>query len=314
MTQDQLLGMYRRMLTIRMFEKRVKKHYRAGEISGAIHLYTGQEAIAVGVCDALRDTDYVVSTHRGHGHLIAKGGDVKQMMAELMGKQTGCSRGFGGSMHMFDLERGFLGGNGLVGGGIPIALGAAFSAHYRGTDSVAVTFFSEGAANQGTFHETMNMASLWKMPFVAVCENNQYGATTPLERSTAGTIVSRASGYAMTGVEVDGNDCAKVFETTEQAVRRARNGKGPTLIECLTYRVEPHCGIIADQRPDGERERWVAQADPLDKIKQYMPDFGPDQEKQITAEVKQQLDDAVQFARTSTPLSPAEMFEQVTLL
>ena len=311
MTQEQLLRMYRKMLTIRLFEQRVKRHYRTGEISGAIHLYIGQEAIAVGVCEAIRDTDYVVSTHRGHGHLIAKGGSTKKMMAELMGKESGCSRGFGGSMHMFDLERGFLGGNGIVGGGVPIGLGAAFSAQYRGTDSVAVSFFSEGAANQGTFHETLNMASLWKLPFIAVCENNQYGATTPLDRSTAGTIVSRADGYAMPGVHVDGNDCTKVFEATAEAVERARSGGGPTLLECLTYRVEPHCGIIADQRPDGERENWIAESDPLDAIKAYIQDFGPEQEKQITAEVKEELNDAVEFAQSSPALSPEKMFDEL---
>ncbi len=308
MTQNRQLmfSMYKRMLLIRLFEQEVKRLYRAGEIPGAIHLYIGQEAIAVGVCSALRDTDYVTSTHRGHGHLIAKGGDIREMMAELMGKSAGCSGGYGGSMHMFDLEIGFLGGNGIVGGGIPIGLGTAFSAKYRKADAVSVSFFGEGAANQGTFHETLNLAALWKLPYIAVCENNRYAATTPVEKSTSvEDIASRAQGYGIPGIIVDGNDCEAVFDVMEKAVARARKGEGPTLVECKTYRIEPHCGIIADQRPKGERESWIAEKDPLEIMEKRISGFSEKDEEKIRQEVEAEIAGAVEFARQS-PFPGAE--------
>ena len=305
------MNMYRTMLKIRLFEYEAKRLYRAGEIFGAIHLYIGQEAVAVGICEALRPDDCVTSTHRGHGHLIAKGGSIKEMMAELMGRKTGCSGGYGGSMHMFDLERGFLGGNGIVGGGIPIGLGAAFSAKYRQTDAVAVSFFGEGASNQGTFHETLNMAALWKLPYIAVCENNRYAATTPVEKSTnVEDLAVRANGYGMPGVIVDGNDCEAIFKVATNAVARARRGDGPTLIECKTYRVEPHCGIIADQRPPGEREKWKSDKDPLTVIGKKTPGFSRIIEEKIQKEVELEIADAVEFARQSEFPSPNEILEE----
>ena len=310
MKRDQLLRMCERMLTIRLFEQEVKRLYRAGEVVGAIHLYIGQEAIAVGVCEALRKDDCVTSTHRGHGHFIAKGGSLKEAMAELMGRETGCSRGFGGSMHMFDLNRGFLGGNGIVGGGVPIGLGAAFSARYRGVDSVAVSFFGEGGANQGTFGECLNLASLWRLPYIAVCENNQYAATTPVAESTAGSIARRAEGYGMTGVAVDGNDCRAVYKAARAAVSRARRGKGPTLIECRSYRVEPHCGIIADQRPEGERETWISDEDPIEIVKKAITGFDAATERRMVRKVERRLEKAIGFARDSVALDPAVMFEE----
>lgn len=299
------------MLTIRLFEHEVKQLYRAGEISGAIHLYIGQEAVAVGVCSALQDTDYVTSTHRGHGHLIAKGGDLKTMMAELMGKVTGCSGGYGGSMHMFDFAKGFLGGNGIVGGGIPLGIGAAFSAKYRKTDSVAISFFGEGASNQGTFHESLNLAALWKLPYIAVCENNQYAATTPVGKSTSVIdIASRAAGYDIPGVVVDGNDCSKIYQAASKAISRARKNNGPTLIECKTYRVEPHCGIIADQRPEGERETWVKEQDPLEIIKSQIPGFTHTVETKLQREVETEIFEAVEFARNSPEPKPEDLLEE----
>lgn len=303
--------MYREMLKIRLFEYKVKELYRAGEILGAIHLYIGQEAVAVGICEALRIDDCVTSTHRGHGHLIAKGGSIKEMMAELMGRKTGCSGGYGGSMHMFDLERGFLGGNGIVGGGIPIGLGAAFSAKYRKTDAVAVSFFGDGASNQGIFHETMNLAALWKLPYIAVCENNRYAATTPVENSTSiENIADRAAGYGIPGIIVDGNDCEAVYHAACKAVARARRGGGPTLLECKTYRVEPHCGIIADQRPKGEREKWKSEKDPLEIINKKIRAFTGETANETQKEVEIEIDDAVEFARQSEFPEFEEMIEE----
>jgi len=292
--------MFRRMLTIRLFEQRVKQLYRAGEIVGAIHLYIGQEAIAIGVSEALRKDDYVFSTHRGHGHLIAKGGDLKRMMAELMGKATGCSRGCGGSMHMFDLSIGFMGGNGIVGGGIPLALGAAFSAQYRGTDSVAVSYFGDGAMYQGVLHESLNLAAKWKLPFIAVCENNQYAATTPVSKSAANLDFSAyAAPHGIPGVRVDGNDCPAVFEAARRAVQRARAGDGPTLLVCDTYRVEPHCGIIPDERPDEERERWgTIEANPIERFRRRLK-LGQEQVARMRKQIERELDEAVEFAQQS---------------
>lgn len=311
LNKDLALKMYRTMLKIRSFEHEVKRLYRACEILGAIHLYIGQEAVAVGVCEALRKDDRVTSTHRGHGHLIAKGGSLKEMMAELMGRETGCSGGYGGSMHMFDLESGFLGGNGIVGGGIPIGLGAAFSAQYHKTDAVAVSFFGEGASNQGTLHETLNLAALWKLPYIAVCENNRYAATTPKEKSTSvEDIARRADGYGIPCEIVDGNDCEAVFEITKTAIARARKGGGPTFIECKTYRVEPHCGIIADLRPKGEREVWVNERDPLEILKQKIPGLTKAVEDKIQEDVNSEIADAVEFARQSGFPKIEEMLEE----
>ncbi|GAG30588.1 unnamed protein product, partial [marine sediment metagenome] len=211
-TKERKARMLGRMIAIRRFEESVKQLYRAGEITGAIHLYIGQEAVAVGVCEALRDDDYVTSTHRSHGHAIAKGLNTSLMLAEMMGRETGLSSGRGGSMHMFDVGKGFLGGNGIVGGGIAIATGAAFSARYRETGQVAVSFFSEGACNQGVLYECLNMTSLWKLPVIYVCENNRYAATTPVEKSTCTEdIAPRAAAYGLPWRIADGNDVLDVY-------------------------------------------------------------------------------------------------------
>ena len=245
------------LILIRRFEERVKVLYKQGLIMGAIHLYIGQEAVAVGVCRALRDDDTVFSTHRGHGHAIAKTGEVERIMAELMGRDSGLSRGHGGSMHLFEPAKGLMGGNGIVGGGIPLSLGGAFSSQYQGADRVSVGFFSDGAVNQGTFGECLNLAALWKLPVLLVCENNQYAATTPVERSTAVRDVSgRARAYGVEAVKVDGNDVEAVYGAAVDAVAALRRGEGPRLLECETYRMEPHCGIIPDERAPGERELW----------------------------------------------------------
>ena len=302
--KEQRIVMLKRMLTIRRFEERVKELYHAGDIVGAIHLYIGEEAIAVGACETLRDDDYVTSTHRSHGHTLAKRLDLDKTMAEMMGRATGHSRGRGGSMHMFDIKKGFLGGNGIVGGGIPIALGAAFSAKYRGTDQVCVCFFSEGAANQGVLAESFNMVALWRLPVIYVLENNRYAATTPVEKSACTVnIAPRAASYGLPFCIVDGNDVEEVYRAASEAVARARSGMGATFIECKTYRVEPHCGIIPDARDKEEIELW--RRPEKDAIKRYearLVEEGSltrDEIDRVHAEVEEELDHAVAFARQS---------------
>ena len=295
-------NLYKRMLLIRRFEERVKLLYRAGEITGAIHLYIGQEAIAAGVCSELKDSDYVFSTHRGHGHYLAKTMDTKGAMAELMGRSTGCSRGHGGSMHMFNPAKGFMGGNGIVGGGIPLALGAAFASKYKNTDSVSVAFFGDGAANQGTFHESLNLAALKSLPFIAVCENNRYAATTPVALSTTDEdMTKRASSYGIPALSVDGNDIEKIIEAIKAAIDHARSGKGPYLLDCKTYRVEPHCGIIADIRPDKERAEWQSpEKDPLNCIISRHPEiFNNTTLGRLENEINTDIENAIMFSRQS---------------
>jgi pyruvate dehydrogenase E1 component alpha subunit len=312
-TADAVSSIYKRMLILRRFEERVKQLYRGGEIYGAIHLYIGQEAIAVGVCDALEDSDCVFSTHRGHGHYLAKTGDVAGAMAELMGRATGCSKGHGGSMHMFDPLKGFMGCNGIVGGGIPLALGAAFAAKYKGTNFVSVSFFGEGASNQGTFHESLNLAALKKLPLIAVCENNRYAATTPVKASTADEdMAKRAAGYNIQALTVDGNDVEDVSQAIRMALSHVRAGKGPFLLDCKTYRVEPHCGIISDSRPDEELAIWrTPEKDPLNRLQAQHPDLLTDKQvARLDQEVNMELDQAVDFARNSPFPSVEKFLEQ----
>lgn len=262
--------MFKNMIVIRLFEEKVKILYNEGRIVGAIHLCIGQEAIPAGVCEALRVDDFVFSTHRGHGHAIAKTGDINRIMAELMGRDTGLSRGHGGSMHLFDASKGLMGGNGIVGGGLPLSLGAAFSAQYRGTDQVSVVFFSDGAVNQGTFGESLNLAALFNLPVIFVCENNQYAATTHVRLSTAKQdIAGRARAYGVSSSVVNGNNVEEVYLETKKAVNLARQGKGPNFIECKTYRIEPHCGIIPDQRDRKEIESWKKR-DPIELYKNIL--------------------------------------------
>ena len=309
-SKEQKARMLKRMIAIRRFEERVKQLYRAGEITGAIHLYIGQEAVAVGACEALRDDDYVTSTHRPHGHCIAKVFELKRTMAEMMGRETGLSRGRGGSMHQFERSKGFLGGNGIVAGGIALALGAAFASRYRGTDQVTLCFFSEGGANQGVLHECLNMTALWKLPVIYICENNRYAATTPVEKSTCTEdIAPRAAAYGLPWSIADGNHVLDVHDKVSEAVARARAGEGTTFIECKTYRVEPHCGIIPDDRDKSEITLWRSKR--KDAIARFEArllkgrSFTKAQIAGIHAEVEQELDDAVEFARKS-PFPAAE--------
>lgn len=236
-----LLQMYEQMVRIRVFEEEAGKSFAAGKVAGFVHLYAGEEAVAVGVCAHLTDRDYITSTHRGHGHCIAKGVDVDGMVAELEGKATGLCRGKGGSMHVADVDKGMLGANGIVGGGFPLACGAGLTAKTLGTGGVAVCFFGDGASNQGTFHEGLNLASIWKLPVVFVCENNGYAESTPVSyHCSASDIANRAAAYEIPGVVVDGLDLFAVYEAAGEAIARARRGEGPALIEAKTYRYYGH--------------------------------------------------------------------------
>jgi pyruvate dehydrogenase E1 component alpha subunit len=300
--KEQQITLFEKMVLIRRFEEKVKYLYSEGTIVGAIHLYIGQEATAVGVCQSLGVQDYVFSTHRGHGHAIAKGGNLKKIMAELMGRDTGLSRGHGGSMHLFEKERGLMGGNGIVGGGIPLALGAAFTSQYREDKRVAVTFFSDGAANQGVFGECLNLSALWKLPVLFICENNHYAATTPVDASFARqNIVERAVAYGVPARSVDGNDITGVCNASAEAAAYVRSGKGPFFIESKTYRIEPHCGIIPDQRKKGEIESW-REYDPIARFQDELEKAGVLGTEDIAAiemQVKSEIDDAVEYGLSS---------------
>jgi len=302
----------RKMYLIRQFEEGAEAAYMRGLIHGTMHLSIGQEASAVGICLPLTDADYITSTHRGHGHCIGKGAEVRRMFAEFFGKETGYCRGRGGSMHIADPARGNLGANGIVGGGIPIAVGAALSAKRRGTDSVVVSFFGDGANNEGAFHEALNMASVWKLPVIFVCENNQYGMSTSTERSTAvKNVADRASAYAMPGVIVDGNRLADVADASFAAVERARRGEGPTLIESKTYRIRGHSRSDRNRyRTKEEIESWQ-QRDPIELFETELQSFGlitADVVAAIRAEVTAEIAEGIEFAR----LSPAPSLDDVT--
>ena len=305
LSREQLLAMHRSMVRIRLFEETAGKLMETGKMPGFLHLYVGQEAVAVGVCEALRVDDYITSTHRGHGHLVAKGGDLARMMAELMGKATGYCGGKGGSMHINDLSLGMLGANGIVGAGVPIAVGAAFRNKYRGTDQVAVAFFGDAATNIGAFHEAANMACALHLPIVFVCEHNMYGEYTATANAMViADIVDRAAGYGMPGVIVDGMDVLAVHEATLEAVARARRGDGPALVEAKTYRFFNHHGIQnlgLKYRPDDEVLAWKAR-DPISTFEQRLIDAGTataDDFEQIWAEVRQSIEAAIAFADSS---------------
>jgi TPP-dependent pyruvate/acetoin dehydrogenase alpha subunit len=297
---------YRRMRLIRRFEERVIQLVNANEIAGTTHEYIGEEAIAVGVCSMLKQTDIITSTHRGHGHIIAKGGDVKRMMAELFGRATGYNRGKGGSMHIADGALGIYGANGIVAAGVPIAAGAAWAAKIRKTGQVAVAFFGDGGANQGVLHETMNLAGIWKLPLVFVCENNQYAVTTACTLATAGPGIShRAAGYGFPGHLVDGMDVEQVMSRVGEAVERARSGEGPSLLECKAYRYQGHFtaerALKLTYRLQDEIDLWRAQ-DPVarwaEKLEQraILP---PEERAAVDAGVEELLDEAVAYARSS---------------
>jgi acetoin:2,6-dichlorophenolindophenol oxidoreductase subunit alpha len=299
------------MLLIRGFEERAKGLHRQGLLVGALHLYIGQEAVATGVCAALEPGDYVVSTHRGHGHALAKGCEAKRVMAELLGKEAGYSRGRGGSMHIFAPEIGYMGGNGIVGGGIPMAGGIAYSSAYKNDGKVTISFLGDGASNQGTFHETINMAALWCLPIVFVCENNHWAATTPAcDVMPVPDVSARAAGYGIPGVTVDGNDVEAVKAAADEAVKRARSGNGPTLLECKTLRHEGHCMVVQDCRlRTPEEERYWRERDPIISFEKKLSDAGATEKalKEVHEKVSALLAEAEESAKIS-PLPDVAAF------
>lgn len=303
------------MLEIRFFEEKVFDLYAQNLVPGTIHLYLGEEAVAVGVCSLLRKDDYITSTHRGHGHCIAKGAELKRTMAEILGKKTGYCKGKGGSMHIADFKIGMLGATAVVGAGLPIAVGAGLSAKLRKTDQVVACFFGEGASNQGTFHESINMASIWKLPVIFVCENNLYAMGTRQSRVMAiENVADRAVAYGIPGVVVDGNDVLAVYEATQRAVERARKGEGPTLIECKTYRHKGHSRVDpAKYRPKEEVEEWLAK-DPIKRFKEKLLQTNTLTEaeiQQIEKEVSAEIEEAVKFAMESPYPAPEEALEDI---
>lgn len=313
--KEKLIAMYKKMFEIRSFEEKVFELYAKNLVPGTIHLYAGEEAVAVGVCSNLRKDDYITSTHRGHGHCIAKGADPKRIMAEILGKKTGYCKGKGGSMHIADFNVGMLGATAVVGAGIPIAMGAGLSIKLRGIDNVVACFFGDGASNQGTFHEAINMAAIWELPVIFVCENNLYAMGT---RQTIvmllEDIADRAVAYGIPGVAVDGNDVLAVYEATRKAVERARKGEGPTLVECKTYRHKGHSRIDpAKYRPKEEVEEWLRK-DPIERLKKKLLAtklLTEAEIQQIKEEVSAEIGEAVKFAMESPLPNPEEALEDV---
>jgi pyruvate dehydrogenase E1 component alpha subunit len=315
LSKEQMIQMFTTMTKIRQFETQLQNFFADGKIPGFVHLYLGEEAVATGACATLRNSDYITSTHRGHGHLIAKGGDMKKMMAEIFGRTTGYCKGKGGSMHIADVELGILGANGIVGGGGPIANGAALAIKTRGEDNVAVCFFGDGASNQGTTQEALNLASAWKLPVIFVNENNGYGISCPTSKSMAITdIADRAAAYDMPGVVVDGNDVLAVHEAVSEAVKRARNGEGPSLIECKTYRWRGHFeGDACVYREDEELDCWM-EKDPLSTYEKRLVEediLTTEKADEIQESVKKELEAAINFALESPLPEPADLTEDV---
>ena len=318
-TNDVQKLMLERMWTIRNFEEKVMEVHEAGEFVGAAHPYIGEEAVAVGVCLALKDTDYIAGNHRSHGHPLAKGGSVKKAMAELYGRVDGYCKGKGGSMHLADFSVGILGESGIVASSVPVATGAGLASKISKNNFVSVVFFGDGASNQGACHESMNLASIWKLPVIFVCENNQFAITTSYQNSVAVENVSdRAQAYNMPGILVDGQNVEAMYEATTEAVKRARNGEGPTLIEGLTYRFEEHSlglGRVrrGEYRTSEEISKW-RERDPIGIHSQKLIDRGvlsEDEINKIESDSKKEIEEAVEFARNSKFPQPEELFEDM---
>jgi acetoin:2,6-dichlorophenolindophenol oxidoreductase subunit alpha len=316
-SNEQLLSLFERMTLIRLMEERLRADAAAGKLPGAVHLYIGQEAVAVGVCANLRDTDWITSTHRGHGHFLAKGGDPKAMMAEIWGKRTGICKGMGGSMHVADLSKGILGANGIVGGGFAIATGAALTAKLSGNGRVVVAFFGDGAANQGVFMECLNISTLWQLPLVFVCEYNHFCEFTPTATVTAGEIADRARAFKIPCEIVDGNDVVAVWTAAARAVDSARRGVGPAFLEARTYRIQGHLesedlflagGKYRDKQ---EVEQWRGR-DPIARLRELLLSKGASAAAQldgISQKIAATVEDAVRFAEASEPADPELIFD-----
>jgi len=312
--KETLKFFYETMVKIRNFELTVEKYFFDGEIPGFVHLYIGEEATATGVMANLRKTDYIQSTHRGHGHTIAKGADLKHMMAEIFGKITGCCKGKGGSMHIADFSVGMLGANGIVGGGFSLATGAALAQKMQKTDGVAVAFFGDGASNRGTFHEAANMAAAWKLPVIFLCENNQWASTTPYRTTTSvDDIADRAQGYGMPGVIVDGNDVFAVYEAAKDLIERARRGEGPAILECKTYRIKGHfVGDPEMYRTKEEVQKVLEETDPIPRFEAKVLKAKAMTKKELEAirtRVEKELAEALEFARTSPEPEVSALYE-----
>jgi pyruvate dehydrogenase E1 component alpha subunit len=316
LTRDRLLEAYRVMRTIRAFEEKLGELVTAGKLGGFLHLYTGEEAIATGVCMNLGDADFVASTHRGHGHCIAKGVDLDGMMAELFGRATGVCKGKGGSMHIADMDKGMLGANGIVGAGIPLTTGAALTAKLKRTGGVAVAFFGDGATNQGQFHESLNMAANWKLPAVYVVENNGFGEFTPTEFVVpVEDIATRAGSYGMRSEIADGMDFFDVFEKSAEAIARARRGEGPTLLECKTYRFMGH--FVGDSLPYRSKqvaEDWIQNRDPLQNFEGNVVESAvvtADDLRGIDRDVRAAIEAAVEAAEAAPLPEPDQLLAHV---
>ncbi|MCG6879596.1 MAG: thiamine pyrophosphate-dependent dehydrogenase E1 component subunit alpha [Deltaproteobacteria bacterium] len=315
LSHEQLIQMYTTMVKIRTFENRVAELFAEGKIPGFVHLYVGEEAVATGVCESLTEQDFITSTHRGHGHMIAKGADIKPMMAELFGKKTGYCKGKGGSMHIADLDIGIMGANGIVGGGPPLASGAALACQYLENGGVAICFFGDGASNQGTTHEAMNLASCWKLPVVFVNENNMYGISScVLNSMCVPNVADRAAGYDIPGVVVDGNDVIAVHEAAVEAINRARQGKGPSLVECKTYRHRGHFeGDPCTYRENSELQEWK-EKDPIPRLEQKLLELDVltrGKVEEIRKTLQEDLAAAEQFAEESPLPDVSELLEDV---
>jgi pyruvate dehydrogenase E1 component alpha subunit len=318
LSRDKQIDLYKKMIEIRLFEEKIQDLYARGLVPGSVHLYIGQEAIAAGVCAHLRKEDYITSTHRGHGHLIAKGADLKFMMAELFGRKTGYCKGKGGSMHIADFDLGILGSNGIAGGGIPIAVGAGLSSKMRRTDQVTVCFFGDGASNNGTFHEGLNFASVHRLPVVFICENNLYGISVSQKQHQAIQDISiRSIAYNMPGITIDGNDVLAVYQTSGKAIQRARAGEGPTLVECKTYRWRGHYEGDPNQgrryRTLEEIQAWIKKC-PIKRFEEKLVKekvFNKNKMMHIRKEIAGRIEEAVAFANQSPFPDPQDIYEDV---
>ncbi|MEJ8777964.1 thiamine pyrophosphate-dependent dehydrogenase E1 component subunit alpha [Pseudogracilibacillus sp. ICA-222130] len=312
---EEWFTLYEKMVRIRQFENEVEKNVQRGHLHGTTHLYNGQEAVAVGVCSALQNGDYISSTHRGHGHAIAMGADIHKMMAEMFGKITGYSKGKGGSMHIADIEEGNLGSNGVVGGGIPIAVGAGLSMQMQQKNNVVACFFGDGAINEGSFHEALNMASIWQVPVIFICENNMYGMSSAIgDMTNIDQLSERAVAYGIPGVTIDGNDVLVVKETMERAVERARNGAGPTFIEAKTYRFKGHSKSDKQLYRMEEEVEAYKKRDPLIQLEQKLLHVAIEAAGRIKAihhTVQKEVDAATEFATASDEPGIDELYKDV---
>ena len=312
LSRERLRDFYREMLLIRRFEEKVEERFRAGELPGFLHVAIGQEAVAVGVCQALADGDVFASTHRAHGHALARGTHPNAIMAELYGKAEGCSHGYGGSMHLYDVERGFLGANAVVGGGLPAIAGAALAFQMRGEHRVAVAFFGDGATNIGTFHESLNLAQLWKLPAVFVCENNHYAESTPAKQQLPiEDLTKRAVAFGMHSATVDGQDVEAVHRAALRALDHARSGKGPVFLLCQTYRLHGHyVGDPQVYRSKEEQEEVRETRDPLERLRARL-ELSDDAAAAIEREVEELVEGSVAFAKAGTDPAPEDALKNV---